>query len=83
MREPNNLIVVLAARANGLSDRDGRDAAIACSRSYRNQMRSFSEMDVLETWYARLDEADYLAMLPQHQKVRSQQSCHQPPFGVR
>ena len=60
---------VLAARANGLSDRNGRDAAIACSRSYRNQMRSFSEMDVLETWYARLDEADYLAMLPQHQKA--------------
>ena len=26
---------VLAARANGLSDRDGRDAAIACARSYR------------------------------------------------
>ena len=60
---------VLAARANGLSDRNGRDAAIACSRSYRNQMRSFSETDVLDTWYARLDEADYLAMLPQHQKA--------------
>ena len=26
-------------------------------------------MDVLETWYARLDEADYLAMLPQYQKA--------------
>ena len=59
---------VLAARANGLSDRDGRNAAIACARSYRNQMRAFSDMDVLETWYSRLDEADYLAMLPQHQK---------------
>jgi uncharacterized protein (DUF2252 family) len=60
---------VLAARANGLSDRNGRNAAIACARSYRNQMRSFSEMDVLETWYARLDEADYVAMLPQYQKA--------------
>ena len=60
---------VLAARANGLSDRDGRDAAVACARSYRNQMRNFSEMDVLETWYARLDEADYLAMLPKYQKA--------------
>ncbi len=60
---------VLAARSNGLSDRDGRDAAIACVRSYRNQMRSFSEMDVLETWYARLEEADYLAMLPRSQKA--------------
>lgn len=60
---------VLAARANGLSDRDGRNAAIACARSYRNQMRAFSDMDVLETWYSRLDETDYLAMLPQHQKA--------------
>jgi uncharacterized protein (DUF2252 family) len=60
---------VLAARANGLSDRDGRNAAITCARSYRTQMRSFSDMDVLETWYARLNEADYLAMLPRHQKA--------------
>ena len=60
---------VLAARSNGLSDRDGRDAAVACARSYRNQMRTFSDMDVLETWYSRLDEADYLAMLPKSQKA--------------
>jgi len=29
-----------------------------------NRAREFTEMDVLETWYARLDEADFLAMLP-------------------
>jgi uncharacterized protein (DUF2252 family) len=60
---------VLAARSNGLSDRDGRNAAIACARSYRHQMRNFSAMDVLETWYSRLDETDYLAMLPKQQKA--------------
>src|ERR1700758_3940431 len=49
---------VLAARANGLSDDDGRSAAIACARSYRRQMREFPVMDVLDVWYARLDEAD-------------------------
>ncbi len=59
---------VLAARANGLSDDDGRDAAITCARSYRKQMRNFADMDVLDTWYARLDEADFLAMLPKYQK---------------
>ena len=48
---------VLAARSNRLSDHDGRDAAIACARSYRQTMREFADMDVLETWYARLDEA--------------------------
>jgi uncharacterized protein (DUF2252 family) len=59
----------LAARSNGLSDADGRDAAIACARSYRRTMQEFSETDVLETWYARLDEKTYLAMLPQSQKA--------------
>jgi uncharacterized protein (DUF2252 family) len=59
---------VLAVRANGLSDDDGRDAAITCARSYRKQMRNFADMDVLDTWYARLDEADFLAMRPKYQK---------------
>jgi uncharacterized protein (DUF2252 family) len=60
---------VLAARSNGLSDASGRDAAVACAHSYRQMMQKFSEMDVLETWYSRLDENDYLAMLPKSQKA--------------
>ena len=59
----------LAARSNGLSDANGRNAAIACAGSYRRAMRGFSEMDVLETWYSRLDEKTYLGMLPQSQKA--------------
>src|SRR5215470_13565736 len=60
---------VLAARANGLSDAQGRDAAVACARSYRQKMRDFTSMDVLDVWYARLDESDVLAMLPQDRKA--------------
>jgi uncharacterized protein (DUF2252 family) len=60
---------VLAARANGLSDANGRDAAVACARSYRRKMRDFAAMDVLDVWYARLDDADFLAMLPQDRKA--------------
>jgi len=60
---------VLAARANGLSDRDGENAAIACAGSYRQTMRDFSNQDVLETWYARLDKNTFLAMLPKSQKA--------------
>jgi uncharacterized protein (DUF2252 family) len=60
---------VLAARSNGLSDANGRDAAVACAHSYRQMMHKFSEMDVLETWYSRLEEKDYLAMLPKSQKA--------------
>jgi uncharacterized protein (DUF2252 family) len=62
---------VLAARSNGISDTDGRDAAVACARSYRRTMREFSEMDVLQTWYSRLDEKAYLGMLPQSRKSAS------------
>jgi len=60
---------VLAARTNGLSDAQGRDAAVACARSYRRKMRDFTSMDVLDVWYARLDESEVLAMLPQDRKA--------------
>jgi uncharacterized protein (DUF2252 family) len=60
---------VLAARANGLSDANGRDAAVACARSYRRKVRDFAAMDVLDVWYARLDDSDFLAMLPQDRKA--------------
>ena len=60
---------VLAARSNGLSDANGRDAAIACARSYRQKMRDFAAMDVLDVWYARLDDSAVLAMLPQDRKA--------------
>jgi hypothetical protein len=60
---------VLAARSNGLSDANGRDAAIACARSYRRTLRDCSNQDVLQTWYARFDEKTFLQMLPPTQKV--------------
>jgi hypothetical protein len=60
---------VLAARSNGLSDAQGRDAAVACARSYRRKMRDFASMDVLDVWYARLDDTDVLAMLPQDRRA--------------
>ena len=60
---------VLAARSNRLSDKNGRDAAVGCARSYRRQMRNFADMDVLDIWYARLDDRDFLAMLPRHRKA--------------
>jgi uncharacterized protein (DUF2252 family) len=61
---------VLAARSNGLSDTNGRDAAVACARSYRQKMRDFAAMDVLDIWYARLDDSDILAMLPEDRRAK-------------
>ena len=62
----------LAARANGLSDAQGRDAAVACAASYRRKMRDFAAMDVLDVWYARIDDSDVRAMLPQKYKAQLQ-----------
>jgi uncharacterized protein (DUF2252 family) len=60
---------VLAARSNGLTDGDGRDAAIACAQSYRRHMRNFASMDVMDIWYSRIDETAYLAELPAAQRA--------------
>jgi uncharacterized protein (DUF2252 family) len=46
---------VLAGRNNGFSKADARDAALACARSYRERMAEFSEMSVLDVWYASID----------------------------
>ncbi len=35
---------VVAARTHNMRDRDGRDAAEACARSYRKRMREYSQM---------------------------------------
>jgi len=55
---------ILAARSIGLSDGKGRDAVLACSRSYRRSLRDFSEMSPLELWYGRLTSDDFIKLLP-------------------
>ena len=46
---------VLACRNNGFSEADARDAVLACVRSYRERMAEFSDMRVLDVWYASID----------------------------
>ncbi len=46
---------VLACRNNGFSEASARDAVLACVRSYRERMAEYSEMKVLEVWYASID----------------------------
>jgi Uncharacterized protein conserved in bacteria (DUF2252) len=54
---------VLAARSIGLSDDDGRDAAIGAARSYRKRLAEYARMSPLEVWYARIDSEDYLGLV--------------------
>jgi hypothetical protein len=53
---------VLAARANGLSDDDGRDAAIGATRSYRKRMAEYAKLSPLEVWYANISSDDVLEL---------------------
>jgi uncharacterized protein (DUF2252 family) len=46
---------VLACRDNGFSQEEARDAVLNCVRSYREHMAEYSEMTVLEVWYASID----------------------------
>jgi uncharacterized protein (DUF2252 family) len=60
---------VFAARSNGFSATDQREAALSCVRSYREHMIEYADMTVLEIWYARLQLSDTLAAV--HDKAAS------------
>src|SRR5262249_31419960 len=46
---------VVAGRSYGMSRATCRDAATACVRSYRERLREYSEMRLLDVWYSRVD----------------------------
>ncbi|HMF89761.1 MAG TPA: DUF2252 domain-containing protein [Candidatus Angelobacter sp.] len=54
---------VFAARSNGFSPADQREAALACVRSYREHMAEYGDMPVLDVWYARLQLSDVMTSL--------------------
>jgi uncharacterized protein (DUF2252 family) len=56
--------IVLAARSNGLSDRQGRDFAVGCARNYREHMHELAGLDPLGVWYAETRADDFIEALP-------------------
>jgi uncharacterized protein (DUF2252 family) len=46
---------VLACRDNGLGDGVARETVLACVGSYRKRVAEFSQMPVLDVWYASID----------------------------
>ncbi len=45
----------VSARAHNFRDRDAKDAARACARSYRRHIREYSQMPLLDAWYSKVD----------------------------
>jgi uncharacterized protein (DUF2252 family) len=54
---------VLACRDNGFSEDAARDAALSCVRSYREHMAEYSDMPVLDVWYASIDAETVMATI--------------------
>jgi uncharacterized protein (DUF2252 family) len=46
---------VVAGRSYGLRAHDSMEAARVCARSYRERMREYSAMRLLDLWYSRVD----------------------------
>jgi uncharacterized protein (DUF2252 family) len=51
---------VVAGRNNGFTAEEAREAAQACARSYRERMREFAKMGVLDLWYFSIGTDDFL-----------------------
>ena len=54
---------MIAARNNSFADEEARSAALAAVRAYREAVREFAQMGIMDIWYSRLDEDDVLSAL--------------------
>jgi uncharacterized protein (DUF2252 family) len=54
--------VILAARQNGYSAGENRQAILRCMQAYREQMQQFAAMNHLDVWYFHFDVEGLLAM---------------------
>jgi uncharacterized protein (DUF2252 family) len=55
--------VVVACRHNSFSKSEARDIVIRCVRTYRERLRDYAGMSVLDRWYNRLDVDGCIATL--------------------
>jgi uncharacterized protein (DUF2252 family) len=61
--------VVVAARDQGISDKNCVEAATAAARTYRERMAEFARMHAMDTWYFRI-EAQALVDMANNMKTR-------------
>jgi uncharacterized protein (DUF2252 family) len=54
---------VVAGRNNGFTAEEARASAQACARSYREHMREFAKMGVLDVWYYSIDMEAWLEQI--------------------
>ena len=64
---------VLACRDNGFSKEVARDAVLTCVRSYRKRLFEYSEMHVMDVWYASINVEDSIPTIKDADAVRRMQ----------
>jgi uncharacterized protein (DUF2252 family) len=55
--------VVIAGRHNKFKKTDAREGATRCVKSYREHLQRYAKLDVLGTWYERLDAEALIVLL--------------------
>ena len=54
--------ILIAARSNGFTAAEGRNAVMATVRGYREAQVAYAGMPLLDIWYGKMSDADILAM---------------------
>ena len=57
---------VVAAIQNGVGDKDAEQVGVVIARTYREAMRKFSEMPVMDVWYFQVKAEEILTELEKH-----------------
>jgi uncharacterized protein (DUF2252 family) len=70
---------VVAGRSHGFRARECREAAEECARSYREQIRSYSRMRLLDIWYSRVDADTVHKVLRRSAGKGLDRSMNKPP----
>ena len=72
----------IAARNNGFSKGEAREATLASVRAYRTTMAEFAEMSTMEIWYAHLSEETLLAAIDRQVSAKKDKSNKKATKGA-
>lgn len=61
---------VLAARVNGHSESDARQAAVACAHAYRKHIARYSKMHPIDVWYSRITAEDLFGLAHERGRMK-------------
>ena len=64
----------IAARNNGFSKAEARDATLTSVAAYRTSMAEFAEMSTMDVWYAHLSEDEFMAAIKTAERAQKGKS---------